>query len=420
MNSIADVVDGQVPRSWHEAVAVVQEVAAQLSPGLSPPDPQDVLLDDEGMLTLGFGSESPDEPVVQLAKLLQLVLDGTDAPAPLVELVQENTRVPPAHTSIGSFSRALAFFERPNRASDIAALAGRLNGRRPVPLRNSLPDANLEVSEGKEEAVDRNLERLKDKIAHAEKVQAATPQRLASMARNWARPAAVASLVILVALAAGAWLSGRSASPAVGLSNAVESAETKLADVLSKSIDRMGGIEPAAAATRTDSAVEKPARDINVPKRDSGGRPSRAQAAPPSGSGARLAKPGGIPRPVGSSGLPSLELSPDAEIEPSSPVVVPVDLTRVYSSADSGVEPATLRRPQLPSRPDPDATTGYFDIIVNELGQVDEVRLISPTRRYYDRMMVAAAKAWVFQPARLNGRPVKYRTRIPIIGPPPM
>jgi len=51
---------------------------------------------------------------------------------------------------------------------------------------------------------------------------------------------------------------------------------------------------------------------------------------------------------------------------------------------------------------------------------VDEVRLISPTRRYYDRMMVAAAKAWVFQPARLNGRPVKYRTRIPIIGPPPM
>ncbi len=106
--------------------------------------------------------------------------------------------------------------------------------------------------------------------------------------------------------------------------------------------------------------------------------------------------------------------------EPSSPVIAPVDLTRVYSSADSGVEPAQLRRPQLPSRPDPDATTGYFDIIVNERGQVDEVRLISPTRRYYDRMMVAAAKAWMFQPARLNGRPVKYRTRIPIIGPPPM
>ena len=420
MNSIADVVDGQVPRSWHEAVAVVQEVAAQLSPGLSPPDPQDVLLDDEGMLTLGFGSESPDEPVVQLAKLLQLVLDGTDAPAPLVELAQENSRVPPAHTSIGSFSRALAFFERPNRASDIAALAGRLTGRRRVPLRDSVADANLEVSEVKEEAVDRNLERLKDKIAHTETVQAATQDRLATMARNWARPAAVAGLVIVVALAAGAWLRGRGDSPAAGLSNAVENAETKLADVLSKSIDRMGGIEPAAAATPTDSAVEKPARDINVPKRDSGARPSRSPAARPSGSGAMLAKPGGTPRPVGSSGLPSLELSPDAEIEPSSPVIAPVDLTRVYSIADSGVEPATLRRPQLPSRPDPDATTGYFDIIVNELGQVDEVRLISPTRRYYDRMMVAAAKAWVFQPARLNGRPVKYRTRIPIIGPPPM
>ena len=417
MNSIADVVAGGVPRSWHESVAVVQEVAVQLSPGLSPPDPQDVLFDDDGRLTLGFGSESSDPPVVQLASLLRMLLEGTECPAPLMELAVENSRVPPAHSSMASFVRALAFFERPNRASDIAALAGRLGPRDRVPQRDI---ATEKITEGNEESVDRDLERLRDKVAHAE-TPAPRPQgdpRLAAAVHVWARPAAAALLLIAVALAAGAWLQGRGDSPATGISNAVETAETNLADVLSKGLDRYSGVQPAAAPNN-ETPVEKPARDIHVPARAPASR-SRSPLTPPPGRDSSSAKPGGTPRAVGSSGLPSLELGPDTEIVPSSPVVPALDLTRVYTNADAGIEPPRLRRPQLPTQPDPDATTGYFDIIVNELGQVDEVRLISPSRRYYDRMMVAAAKAWMFQPARLNGRPVKYRTRIPIIGPPPM
>ena len=420
MNSIADVIAGQVPRSWHEAVAVVQEVAAQLTAGLSPPDPQDVLLDDDGTLTLGFGSESPDEPVVQISKLLRLLLEGTDSPAPLMELAQENSRVPPAHSSINSFSRALAFFERPNRASDIAALAGRLGGRGRAPLRDSGFEALAEVNAVKEDAVDRNIEQLKDKIAQTDTPAPRKESDVAALARTWGRPAAAAILLTVIVLAAGAWFQSRGVSPATGLSNAVETAESKLAGVLSKGIDRMSPIEPAKPAAATDTPVETPARDSSPP-RDSAPRPARTQGPRGSGGDGAVAKPGVGPRAVGSSGLPSLELSPDAGIVPSSPVIpAAIDFTRVYSSADAGVEPARLRRPQLPTQPDPDATTGYFDIVVNELGQVDEVKLISPTRRYYDRMMVAAAKAWLFQPARLQGRPVKYRTRIPIIAPPPM
>ena len=419
MNSLADVVVRQVPRSWQEAVAVVQEVVTQLTPGLSPPDPQDVLLDDDGTLSVGFASESPDEPVVQLAKMLLTLLDGTDCPPPLMELAQENSRLPPAHSSIASFTRALAFFERPNRASDIAALAGRLG----APSRASLGDNGFEAAREvrKDEAIDRDLERLKDKVAQTAIATAPGESRLALGVRDLSRPAAAAVLLIAVALAAGAWFSGRGASPAAGLTSAVETAETKLTDALSKGINRLGGIEPASAAGAPDS-VEKPARDINVPTKPSGPRPTRSQAAPVSDRGGLPAKPGASPRAVGSSGLPSFELSPETELAPSaSGAIAPIlDLTRIYTSSDNGIEPARLRRPQLPTQPDPDATTGYFDIIVNEQGRVDEVRLFSPTRRYYDRMMVAAAKAWVFQPARLNGHPVKYRTRIPIIGPPPM
>ena len=48
----------------------------------------------------------------------------------LIELAAENAKPQPAHASLSSFSKALAFFERPNRANDLRAIAGRLQGFR--------------------------------------------------------------------------------------------------------------------------------------------------------------------------------------------------------------------------------------------------------------------------------------------------
>jgi TonB family protein len=85
-----------------------------------------------------------------------------------------------------------------------------------------------------------------------------------------------------------------------------------------------------------------------------------------------------------------------------------------YTSANSEVTPPVWYRRQLPSEPAPDSKTGYFEIVIDTNGDVESVRLISPTRRYEERMLMAAAKAWKFRPARLNGEPVKYRMRVPI------
>jgi hypothetical protein len=89
--------------------------------------------------------------------------------------------------------------------------------------------------------------------------------------------------------------------------------------------------------------------------------------------------------------------------------------SRVYSMAESEVKPARLVRSQLPKEPAAGADTGYFEIVVDRAGDVELVKLISPARRYEDRMLVAAAKAWKFTPALLRGEPVRYRLRIPII-----
>ena len=62
-------------------------------------------------------------------RCLDTFLKKTDAPQGLRDLATENARDEPAHSSIASFTRALAFYERPNRRSDLQALAGRLDGR---------------------------------------------------------------------------------------------------------------------------------------------------------------------------------------------------------------------------------------------------------------------------------------------------
>ena len=87
----------------------------------------------------------------------------------------------------------------------------------------------------------------------------------------------------------------------------------------------------------------------------------------------------------------------------------------VYDADTNGVEPAVLVRPHLPSRPPSSVQSeqlGVLELVVSHRGAVDHVRLISPDNRYQDRMIVAAAKTWRFQPATKDGRPVRWLARI--------
>ena len=129
MNSIADVLALTPGPSWHESVAIVQEIAAHLEPGQPLPAPEDLLLESDGSITFGFAGESARPQVADLASLLDTLLKKAEAPQALRDLASENARDEPAHASIASFTKALAFYERPNRRSDLQALAGRLEGR---------------------------------------------------------------------------------------------------------------------------------------------------------------------------------------------------------------------------------------------------------------------------------------------------
>jgi TonB family protein len=107
----------------------------------------------------------------------------------------------------------------------------------------------------------------------------------------------------------------------------------------------------------------------------------------------------------------------DLDVEP------PALVSQVAQAGDAAggpgvrVEPPRLLRPQLPSALPPTRSpdeVGVLEVLVNEEGNVERVRLISPANRFQDRMLVSAAKTWKFTPAMRDGRPVRYLARVTI------
>ena len=96
-------------------------------------------------------------------------------------------------------------------------------------------------------------------------------------------------------------------------------------------------------------------------------------------------------------------------------VVYPIE-SRVYSEQDFGVSPPTMVYPKLPSGPRPDSlpSSSYVEVVVDEYGQVQRVRLRATEPSLNDRMIVSAVKAWQFAPAVKDGVPVKYTLRVPV------
>ena len=106
--------------------------------------------------------------------------------------------------------------------------------------------------------------------------------------------------------------------------------------------------------------------------------------------------------------------------EEASDVSVDDTRGRVYSRADGLVSPPRPVRPQLPPEPPFDpavAPPTELELVIGANGLVESAKLQTPPRNINEFMLVSAAKAWIFQPAELDGRPVGYRHRVRLILP---
>jgi hypothetical protein len=408
MYRVADVLTPGFTRSWHEAVAIVQEVASQLVPGAAVPAADDLQLDVDGTLQLGFGPDTVQDPVTALASLLQDLLQGVDAPPGLRDLAADNSKLPPACSSVESFQRALAFYERPVRSNDLQAIVSRLRGGAPPA-----------PAEGE-------FERLREKVAARAEAEVQPEKRQPNAARR--RRGAAAGAVV-VALGITAAIAPYARSGALGAPGAwTDRIQQRLADTISGALNHSAGdaagAEPLPAEAHGGTAGNSPVASGGATRPTAGnasprGKLARTPIIVPAVSGhSASAVRGPVPSEpfLEIPGIPMVDPSAVLARAGSDGTIEPAGLI-TYSPADRDVQPPRLSRPQLPREPAPGATTGYFDVIVSELGAVEQVKLVSPARRFEERMLTAAAKAWTFTPARRHGEPVRYRMRIAIILP---
>jgi hypothetical protein len=99
------------------------------------------------------------------------------------------------------------------------------------------------------------------------------------------------------------------------------------------------------------------------------------------------------------------------------PPISPSREPDTYTTESSGIVPPIALKQDLPPFPGRvrAARTGVLDIVIDATGAVESAELFGPFDATYNRLVQAAVKSWAFQPARLDGAPVRFRKKIQIV-----
>ncbi len=392
--SVADLIAYNVPLQWFEAVAVVRQLCDAITghdeARSTVPEPGDVRLTDQGDVVLMAMGPNASHSIKRLGLTLNALLEGTATPAELRLFVSQTTFEVPAYPSVADFARALAYFDRPERRQTLQALCARA-----LAVMASGPQRAVEVSLPRERKV-------------------TMPGPLTSMQRRVVYYLSVAAAMLLAVFAVYRWVHSQNGVDTRGtLASAGEAAKgvltEKMKDGLQTSQDLVeqgrnllarttGLISPTpVAALAPDPLV--PASAPEPVKRTGKPRAKRLPATKPS-------KTFEISASLG-------ELNTSVNLPPDPPP--PARDPNVYSGDDAGVTPPMMAQkalPQIPPAGTNPETVGVVELLVNETGEVDDVKLITWPGRFQDRMILSAAKAWRFRPAVRDGQPVKFRQRV--------
>jgi hypothetical protein len=450
--------------AWYHAVAIVRQLVDQLIPqadegrGGSIPDIVSLSLHANGLLRAEVKPGDSTPPVVALGSLLHHLLANRDQPAVLRLLVLQAGAAAPA-ISLSELVYQLGQWERPNRRELLTAVYGMLSHTPPTHPGVDSPSAMRVVSP-------------------AENVHAAQPPppgRKRFALRFLAGLAVGGGLILVAVLLFGGirGVSGSASATASGgepvlLSRPVAFVGAALTAALRAGSDLIGRGEEIGPSSPGADAGD--AELVPTPPSQAENRPARRERAnvsprPPATSGPprppATAEP---PRPPATATQPrsTRMVSADSEFHRARTlfenhryaeavagfdrVLQTIDdaaaggselrwmtnefltlgralakqeaavAARVYTAADGDVvQPVPLGRflPPPPSDAGADRQCAV-EILIDATGSVESAKLVGSRIGARDYWWVTVAKAWHFQPATKDGRPVKFLMSIPI------
>jgi TonB family protein len=108
---------------------------------------------------------------------------------------------------------------------------------------------------------------------------------------------------------------------------------------------------------------------------------------------------------------------PPEPVAPSPPPPPPVDYGRVFDSSDPEVVGPVTVRQDLPrwTAPSPvPRVIGLLEVIIAKNGVVERATLTRPISTAFDRQVLDGTKHWRYEPALVNGQPVRFKKTIKI------
>jgi len=395
-----------VAYEWHDGVALAAQLVAQVRSDIPNaqsriPDLRAVTLEEGGILTLSAHPDHAMPAMPGAAQILQQLLSGKEQPAPLRLFAMQAATAEPTPT-LDSFADELLKWERPNRRAKLSALYARA-------LEHIGPAALTEEARAREERIFGAQQNPKPAPPVAAKKKKPAPRPGGETNRSQAVGLAIIALALLVG--GFAWYAlGR---PSAGVL-----------------LDRLaGGTQPAPAPAVTEvlSQTEPPpVPPKEVPRR----RPQEDARAEAEMTRARelfqrqeyAAAGVAFDRVVE---LLSNEPSPQAEeVRQIARSLAEVSRAAIaeqaeaaaleYRSGDPGVvDPVPLA--YLPPKPSPNTPPDLLQVLevhVNAAGTVDSAKFVMNRPSFRNSWWTSAAKAWRFNPAMKDGKPVRFVMRI--------
>jgi len=110
---------------------------------------------------------------------------------------------------------------------------------------------------------------------------------------------------------------------------------------------------------------------------------------------------------------------PRAEPEPApAPAAPAAPANRIYVGEDPGVVAPIPIKQDVPRVPNAILSQtrdrGMLELVIDELGRVVNMTIRQSVHPMYDSLLLASARDWKYQPARLGGQPVKFRKVVQI------
>ena len=412
---LEELLGREVTIRWFEGVTLIQAVCRQLLAHEGHhdafPTAAEILLAADG--TVATMHASGRTAVRTAAQLLGRML-SEDVPVRLRLIVAQATGADTAYPTLDEFSAALAYFERPDSNQVLRALFERAMAA-PARETAAAEAAAAPVALPEEEYQDQSRKRTHLRLVVGAAVTAAC------VLAAWLGASAVdySRLGVAFTSLAGSSSSGGSLTPAA---SRTKSAEVGTAGGAASDARRGSGRPPERSATRTGArpAAKPPTAERaagRVTAERSASRKDSLQVAallPLATMSSSPIAPAADYRPVFGETVEvtASEASPEDEVAANG--------ARIFTRADVGVVPPRSVYPKLPSdsmNPSEPDTRTVLELVIGTNGLVERAKLRSIPRDIHEFMLVSAAKAWIFEPATIDGAAVRYRHQVRIMLP---